>query len=88
MPESLPPIELPYRLNRRDPTRSPARWAQSRGVVVVSLWLNRSAIVLLALIPWTVLVVLAVVGHVVMDRINFRKDRQFYAEMVKVRADL
>ena len=45
-------------------------------------------IVLLALIPWTVLVVLAVVGHVVMDRINLRKDRQFYAEMVKVRADL
>ena len=43
---------------------------------------------LLALIPWTVLVVLAVVGHVIMDRINLRKDQQFYAEMLKVRADL
>lgn len=43
---------------------------------------------LLALIPWTGLVVLAVVGHVIMNRINARKDRQFYAEMLKVRAAL
>jgi hypothetical protein len=49
---------------------------------------NRCAIVLLALVPLTGLVILAVVGHAIMNRINARKDRDFYAEMLKLRADL
>ena len=43
---------------------------------------------LLALIPWSGLIIVAVVGHAIMSRINARKDRDFYAEMLKVRADL
>jgi len=44
--------------------------------------------VLLALITLTGLVALAVVGHVLKHHSNAREDREFYAEMLKVRGDV
>ena len=43
---------------------------------------------LLALITLIGLVAFAVVGHVIKHHSNAREDREFYAEMLKVRADL
>ena len=43
---------------------------------------------LFVLVPWTGFVIFAVIGHVIVNGINARKDRDFYAEMLRVRADL
>jgi hypothetical protein len=41
-----------------------------------------------ALIPWAGLVLVAAVGHFAMSRVSARRDRQFYAELDKLRDDL